>query len=184
MKTTMLARACATALLAAAALPAAHAVDFTPDGVSLQAGGGEGTGMAGVGIIWNWNFEALRRAELTAHTELMLNGWHADAVDGGHRNYAQVVLLPTLRMRLDRGASPWFFELGVGPSYLNKHFQTPDKEFGTQWNFYDVLGAGYTLGGPQGKQEIGLRLAHISNAGIRKPNPGQDFLQLRYVHWF
>jgi lipid A 3-O-deacylase len=46
------------------------------------------------------------------------------------------------------------------------------------------MGLGYTLGGPDGKQEIGLRWSHTSNAGLKKPNPGQDFLQLRLVQRF
>jgi lipid A 3-O-deacylase len=50
--------------------------------------------------------------------------------------------------------------------------------------FLDVMGLGYTLGGPDGKQEIGLRWSHTSNAGLKKPNPGQDFLQLRLVQRF
>jgi lipid A 3-O-deacylase len=169
-----------------AALPAAHSFDLHPDGVSLTAGAGEsGSTMAGVGVIWDWNFWRLRpKTELTAHTELMLNGWRADAVGGGSKTYAQAVLLPTLRMRFGQGGSPWFIEVGVGASYMNHKLATPDKEFGSQWNFYDVLGTGYTFGGARGNHEVGLRLVHISNAGIKNPNPGQDFLQLRYVHWF
>ena len=32
--------------------------------------------------------------------------------------------------------------------------------------------------------EIVLRAEHFSNAGIKPPNPGQNFLELRYVHHF
>lgn len=161
----------------------ALAFNMRPDGVSLEAGPGRtGTHMAGVGLVWDWDFERLRRkAALTAHTELLVNLWHADALDGGRQRLAQWVVLPSLRMRLDRGRSPWFFEVGIGASFLSRHFETPDKNFSTRWNFYDVLGVGHTFGGPDGKHELGLRWTHTSNAGIRKPNPGQDFLQLRYV---
>ena len=185
-KTRMnVARACAAGLLAAAALPAAQAIDFTPDGYSLQAGGGESSTIAGAGVIWDWNFWRLRpKTELTAHTELMLNGWRADDFSGGSRTYWQAVLLPTLRMRMGQGSSPWFLEVGIGASYMNHKLESPDKQFGTQWNFYDVLGAGYTFGGAFGHHELGLRLVHISNGGVKEPNPGQDFLQVRYVHWF
>jgi lipid A 3-O-deacylase len=162
-----------------------HAFNLRPDAVSVQAGiGKHGTADAGVGLVWDWNFERLRRkAELTAHTELMINSWHADAIGGGHQSLTQLVLLPTLRMQLSRGASPWYIEVGVGASWLDQHFKTPDKDFSTRWNFYDVLGAGRTFG-VQGRHELGVRWVHVSNAGIKKPNPGQDFLQLRYVARF
>ena len=184
MTTTILRSACAGALLAST-VSLAHAFDWHPDGMALQAGAGEGATVAGVGMIWDWNFWRIRpKTELTAHTELMLNGWRADAVGGGKRSYAEVVLLPTLRMRFGQGGSPWFLEVGIGASYMNHRFRTPDKEFSTQWNFYDVLGVGYTFGGKEGKDEINLRLVHVSNGGIRNPNPGQDFGQIRYVRWF
>lgn len=178
-------RPLAAALLLAGIAPA-HAFDLRPAGASVQVGAwNHGTAMAGVGLLWDWDFERLRkRAELTAHTELMVNRWRADALGGGNQELTQLVLLPTLRMRLDRGASPWFFEVGVGASWLDRNFATPDKTFSTRWNFYDVLGVGHTFGGPSGKHELGLRWNHVSNAGLKDPNPGQNFLQLRYTMRF
>jgi lipid A 3-O-deacylase len=185
MKKTTMTQLGAAALLLAAALPA-NAVDFRPDGIALQAGVGEhGSHMAGVGLVWNWDFERLRRkAELTAHTELMVNRWRADAIGGGHLDLTQYVLLPTLRIRPSRGTSPFFFEFGIGASWMSRQFATPDKTFGTRWNFYDVLGLGYSIGGAQSKHEVGLRWNHTSNGGVRDPNPGHDFIQLRYVMKF
>lgn len=185
MKTTNVPLAGLLAALFLAGAPAAHAIDFTPDAVSLHAGGGShGTAMAGAGIIWDWDFERLRRkAELTAHTEFMVNRWRADEVGGGHQTYTQFVLLPSLRMTLSQGRSPWFIELGIGVSWMDRLFVTPQKSFSTRWNFYDMMGVGYQFGAER-KHELGLRWAHVSNAGLKKPNPGQDFLQLRYVARF
>jgi lipid A 3-O-deacylase len=182
MKTT-------TMLLAGVLLAAtgpALAADFKPDGVSLTAGFGKnGTRMAGAGLVWDWDFERIRRAaELTAHTEVLVNRWRYDAIGGGSDQLTQLVLLPSLRMRLARGASPWFFEVGIGASYMDRHYETPRKRFSTRWNFYDMLGVGHTYGGPQGRHEVGLRLVHTSNAGIKNPNPGENFLQLRYAYRF
>jgi lipid A 3-O-deacylase len=174
------------AALLAASATLSHAFDLKPDAVSLEAGAGtHGARIVGAGLVWDWDFERMRRkAELTAHTELLVNSWRADAIGGGENSYTQVVLLPSLRMRLARGASPWYFELGIGASYMDRLFVTPDKQFSTRWNFYDVMGVGHTLGGPDGKHEIGMRWIHVSNGGLKKPNPGQDFLQLRYVARF
>ncbi|HEX4894973.1 MAG TPA: acyloxyacyl hydrolase [Solimonas sp.] len=171
--------------LLCAGLHSANAVDFTPDGVSAQAGiGRHGAVAAGVGVVWDWDFQRMRRkAQLSAHTELIVNGWRADDLAGGHQTLAQVVVLPSLRMRLARGDSPWFIELGIGASYLSKDYVTPDKTFSTRWNFYDMLGIGHSFGEKR-EHELGLRLVHVSNAGIRKPNPGEEFVLLRYVRRF
>lgn len=186
MKKTICARLCIAACLALLLSPA-EAADWTPDAVTVKAGAGDSHAeMVGAGLRWDWDFWRMRRkSELTAHTELMLNEWRAERPDrSGDQRYTQVVVLPSLRMRLDRGASPFFLEFGIGLSWMDKKFATPDREFSTQWNFYDVLGAGYTIGGPSGKHEIDLRLVHFSNAGIRSPNPGLNFLQLRYSKEF
>ncbi|MBC5782589.1 acyloxyacyl hydrolase [Ramlibacter sp. USB13] len=184
--TTTLARACATGLLALSS-SLAHAVDWQPDAFTVKAGIGEHNSvMAGGGLRWDWDFQRMRRkSELTAHTEVMLNEWRAERPDhSGYRLYTQVVVLPSLRMRLDRGASPWFLEFGIGLSWMSHKFETPDKQFSTEWNFYDVLGVGYTFGGAQGKHEVDLRLVHFSNAGLRDPNPGLNFVQVRYTREF
>jgi lipid A 3-O-deacylase len=175
-------RLLAAAVLVAASLPS-HAFDLRPDGISVQAGPGtHGSRIAGIGVVWDWDFERMRRkAELTAHTELLVNHWDARELGGTRQSITQWVVLPSLRMRLARGASPWFIELGIGASWMDRLFVTPEKSFSTQWNFFDMMGVGHTLGGPDGGHEIGLRWVHVSNAGIKRPNPGQDFIQLRYV---
>ena len=35
-----------------------------------------------------------------------------------------------------------------------------------------------------GRDEIELRAEHYSNGGIAHPNPGENWFQLRYMHWF
>jgi lipid A 3-O-deacylase len=181
MTTNKLFRTCTVVLLATGA-SLAHAFDWQPDAVSARLGvGKDSTAMAGVGLVWDWNFERLRRhAALTAQTEFMVNRWRMDAPGGGQQSITQLVLLPSLRMHLSQGRSPWFLELGVGASWMDRRLVTPQRTFSTQWNFYDMLGTGYKFGA-RGEHELGLRYVHVSNAGIRKPNPGQDLLQLRYA---
>lgn len=175
-----IARAGLAAALAFLAAGAAQAADFRPDGTFATLGvAPHQTATAGTGLVWDWDWRADRQATLTAHTELIVAGWRADAVGGGSQGLAQLALLPVLHMQLDRGRSPWFLEFGIGASLTNKIYRTPTKVTSTRLNFYDMLGFGYSLGADR-KQEIGLRYVHISNAGAKKPNPGEDFLQLRY----
>ncbi len=47
----------------------------------------------------------------------------------------------------------------------------------------DHLAAGWQFG-PRRDHELTLRIQHFSNAGIRHPNPGENFVQLRYARRF
>jgi lipid A 3-O-deacylase len=102
--------------------------------------------------------------------------WHAEALPGERDNFTQLGLVPMLRWRFDEGRSPWFVEGGVGVSYLVNGYRTRNKEFGSRWNFSDHLGVGYSFG----RHEIGVYVKHVSNAGLKDPNPGETFYQLRY----
>ena len=95
----------------------------------------------------------------------------------------QVGLVPLVRWRPDEGRSPWFVEGGIGLSWLDGDLRTPERTFSTRLNFSDNLGIGRSFGA-RGEQELSLRWQHTSNAGIRKPNPGQDLLLVRYAHAF
>lgn len=171
------ATAIAIALLVTGAAPAAEAAGLRPDGAFVEGGiAPHGTTRAAAGLVWDWDWRAERRALLSARTELAVAAWRADAMGGGTQYLAQVVLLPVLRMQLDRGRSPWFLELGIGASWQNKVYLTPHKATSTRWNFHDMLGVGRRFGA----QELGLRLVHVSNGGAREPNGGEEFLQLRY----
>jgi lipid A 3-O-deacylase len=173
------------ALLFTAWMGSAAAMDLRPDGVSVQGSlGTQDTWMGGAAVVWDWEWELLRRkAEISGQTEVFVNHWRADALGGGRDSYTQFGILPTLRINLSQGRSPWFFEVGIGATWMDRRFDTAERSFSTRFNFYDVLGGGYVFGDHR-QHELGLRLVHISNAGIKKPNPGQDFLQLRYLARF
>ena len=55
--------------------------------------------------------------------------------------------------------------------------------FGSEYNFGDHIGIGRKFG-DDGRDEIELRAEHYSNGGYKHPNPGQNWVQLRYMHWF
>lgn len=166
------------------AVPAA-AEGLRPAGYALQGGAAEGrTWNASVGLTWPWAWKArLLGTEIGGVTEAYIAHWNTPAAGGGRRGFTQVGVVPLLRLRLDQGRSPWFAEAGVGLSAMDHHFVTTSKQFTTSFNFVDVVGVGRSFGPARG-QEIGLRLQHVSNAGIRVPNPGQNFVQFRYASAF
>ena len=177
-------------LLALAALPAAFvanpaaALDLKPDGVFAYVGNAEhSTAATGAGLLWDWDWRRDGRFLLTAHTEVQVAAWRTDDFDGGQQDYWHATVLPFLRVRPSQGKSPFFLDVGIGVSYMDRIYNTPHKTFSTKWNFYDMLGLGYSFGS-RFHNEIAVRYVHLSNGGYRKPNPGENFVQVRYAHRF
>lgn len=178
-----LAHAFAAAACAAAALLPAHAMDLRPDTVFLaQAGAAKhGTYSLTLGLGWPWSWRRQwAGTEVTGSTEAFISHWRFDGIGGGQRSLTQVGLLPLLRLRFSEGRSPWFVEGGIGVTWMDRMYRIPERQFSTRGNFIDVLGVGRNFG-VDGRHELGLRIAHISNANIKRPNPGEDFIQLRYA---
>jgi lipid A 3-O-deacylase len=86
-------------------------------------------------------------------------------------------------LRPTGGTSPWFFEAGVGLTLMTSLYETDRKRFFTTFNFAVHLAVGRNFGS-RNEHELSLRLQHFSNAGIKDPNPGEDFIQIRYSFRF
>jgi len=162
----------------------AHAIDLRPGGVFVQGGVAEHASFsATVGVMWPWSWRSeMAGGEWTGISEAFASYWSARAA-GGRESFTQLGLLPLLRYRFAKGSSGWFLEGGIGISAMDTMYRTTDKQFSTRFNFVDVVGVGRSFGA-QRARELSLRLSHISNGGIKKPNPGENFLQLRYAVLF
>jgi len=184
------ARAFGLAVLAAASLlaaPAAQAFEDRDTGVYVEAGqaphGGGGTDVLAAGVMIPWTpRQSVRAGALSFYWDVFASQWRAPA-GSLRRDYAQLGVIGTWRLRFDEGRSPWFVEGGVGASVMDHLYHTPSRDFSTTFQFTEVLGAGYSFG-ERGQHELSLRLQHFSNAGIKKPNPGENFVRLRYAYRF
>ena len=167
---------------------AAHAFEDRDVGVYAEGGhaphGGGGTDVLALGVMLPWTpRQPVRGGALSFYADLYASQWRAPAAGGGRRSYAQLGAIATWRYRFDEGRSPWFAEAGVGASVLDGHYETSTRRFSTRFQFTEVLGVGRSFGA-RGAHEVSLRLQHFSNAGIRKPNPGENFVRLRYAFRF
>jgi hypothetical protein len=67
------------------------------------------------------------------------------------------------------------FFIGLGGSYKSEH----DRLDSTRWNFAEQLGVRFRVDSRGSAVELSVR--HWSNAGLRRPNIGQDFVTLTYA---
>lgn len=162
----------------------AHAIDLFPSGAFVQGGiADHGTYSATAGLLWPWSWrrEALG-GEFSGMTEIYASYWSGRGATG-RQGFTQVGVVPMLRYRFSRGRSDWFLEAGIGVSGMDSLYRNTDKQFSSSFNFVDVLALGRSFGEGR-RQELSLRATHYSNAGIKRPNPGENFLQLRYAALF
>ena len=167
----------------------AHAFEDNARGIYFEGGHAAhgdrgGTNSATVGLTLPRSpSQPVHEGALTSYWDLFASQWHAPGLGGGSRNYTQIGAIYTWRYRFDGGSSPWFAEGGVGGTVTDHLYKTPDRSFSTAFQFTEVLGVGRSFG-DNGKHELALRLQHFSNAGIKKPNPGENFVRVRYTYHF
>lgn len=156
-----------------------------PASAFVQAGTAHGTRTLTVGLGWDLPYRwQLGPGELSSHLEASYAYWQIQSADrAGLSQLSQLALVPVLRYRPANGASPWFFETGLGVTATSSVYRTRQKRFSTSFNFGTHLAVGRSFG-EQRRHEIALRLEHFSNAGIKHPNPGENFFQLRYARRF
>jgi lipid A 3-O-deacylase len=177
--------AIASALLLAA--PAAYADASATNGIYLQygsAGSKSSTDAYTLGVTKPMNFSSsLLGMQATGYWDLYGTYHVSDNPAGKDYKTWLVDLTPTFRLRFDQGRSNWFVDGGVGVSYTDVLYQSDVKRFSTRFNFGTHVALGYTFGTNR-EQEISVRVQHYSNASIKKPNPGENYVQVRYAHAF
>jgi len=166
--------ACLSALVWTASPPAhAQSSAFTQLGVAHE------TNAAAIGLTWNWSSRWDAAGGLvTGYWEASVGHWAIDTVDRNDtQSVTQLGVTPVLRYVR---ASGLFVEGGVGANVVSPRYSSGDTRFGTRFNFGDHLALGWRFG-ERRRHEVALRVQHFSNGGIRDPNPGEDFVQLRYA---
>ena len=143
----------------------------------MQLGRNDDVTTLALGLMWRLSQEwfAGRRGRLSVYGEASIGQWRVD--DGSRATVTQLGVTPVARYWLPRGER-WFAELGVGGHLLAPVYRTRDKRFSTVFNFGDHIALGRQHGNGH-RWEWSVRLQHFSNAGIERPNPGEDFVQLR-----
>lgn len=66
-----------------------------------------------------------------------------------------------------------YFKVGIGIAFIDKTI-VENREKSTHFQFDDNIGFGISYNA----YSLGYKFTHISNLGIKKPNPGLDFHQL------
>ena len=140
--------------------------------------------MGRVGLQWKWNKQWFKRDQwhIGGYWDLSLGHWRRDEVWAGQNdNITELGLTPTLRLQQNDGHG-MYVEAGVGAHLLSRTSLGP-KRFSTAFQFGEHVGIGYRFG-DKGAIDLSLRYQHLSNAGIKHPNSGINFGQVRLQYWY
>jgi hypothetical protein len=184
-----MARAPGAAILALATLlaPAGVAAEelTSPYGVFVEGGISDDSRSVVAGVAWTWVQPSKWGAgNASGYLETSIGEWacHREAGEHYHACSTQFGVTPVIRYEPSWWAH-WYMELGIGADVIVPAWKTDKRRFATEFNFGDHIGLGRKFGA-RGRDEIELRAEHYSNGGYRKPNPGENWFQLRYMHWF
>jgi hypothetical protein len=139
----------------------------------------------GAGLAWTGApIDCLEPGDqCSTRIDVELARWRPYASAGPERSsVTQLGITPLLRQRLARtGDRAWFAEIGIGVNLVRPLYRNGNKRFSTALNFGSQFAVGLAFG-QRLVDEVSLRIEHFSNAGIDAPNPGENFLQLRWLH--
>jgi len=143
------------------------------DGVSVELGKGDReVSLARVGLHWNYELAKLAPHNVHVFVETGLAYWRTD-----EGPIWDASITPVFRYARSRASGP-YVEAAIGLHFLSDTHLQPDVTLSTHFQFGDHIGVGWR----RGHYDLGVRLQHLSNAGLRNPNPGVNFLTLRVAY--
>ncbi|MCA1326992.1 acyloxyacyl hydrolase [Herbaspirillum sp. alder98] len=162
------------------------APSYAVDGVSVEYGTGNSTQLVRLGAQWNWgpnwNFWQSNGTHIGGYWDLSLANWRMNHYNNTNSsgNLVDIGLTPVFRFQRDDGKG-FYGEAGIGVHLFSKLYRNNDKVLSTAFQFGDHVGAGYVF---NNGLDLGFRLQHFSNGGIKQPNGGVNFAVARVAYKF
>jgi hypothetical protein len=158
---------------------------FAVDSASLEIGTGNHTDVVRVGAQWQWKRQWWKSngTHLGGYWDVSLAQWRGNRFEdnpGNSQNITDFGVTPVFRFQRDSLKGP-YAEAGIGAHYLSEQYNNAGRQLSTNFQFGDHIGVGYVF---QSNLDLGLRVQHFSNGGIREPNSGVNFAFLRLSYRF
>ena len=167
-------------VLCAVGLVACVPVAMAADSISLEAGSGNKTRVARVGVQWMWEtqWDILDNARLSGYWDLSVAYWRGSRYQDNEasQNLGAVGIMPVFRLTAKESYGA-YAELGIGgPHLLSELYDNNRRQLSTRLQFGSHLGLGYVF---SNKLDAAIRYQHYSNASIKKPNDGVNLFIFR-----
>lgn len=153
------------------------------DGIAVEYGKEGSSESTRITLQWQWQKRWLSGSgrHVRGYWEVSAGRLSHDARAGQNGNITDIGFTPVFRWQRD-DLKGFYLEGGIGAHYLSRT-SLGDKRLSTQFQFGDHVGFGYRFGA-KGALDVGFRYQHLSNGGIKKPNDGLNFQQIRVQYHF
>ena len=176
-------------VIAALALLSASPAALAIDGISFEVGASDSSNSSvnlyRVGAQWDWNKKLIEAGtwHIGGYWEANLGYWDNRSNGRTDSELFEIGFTPVFRFQQNSiiGLAP-YAELGIGLHFLSRSSVGTQRQFGSSFQFGSHIGAGVRF--DRGRYDIGYRYQHLSNVGIRQPNQGINFHQLRLQYHF
>jgi lipid A 3-O-deacylase len=160
---------------------ACHAIDSS----SFEFSVGNRTHIARIGTQFNWGhqWQTSFNTHITGYWDLSAARWRENRfhnIVDNIENIDDVGITPVFRFQNTDNAG-LYAEAGIGAHYLHGTYDNNGRQLSDNFQFGTHIGFGYVF---SNRVDIGLRLQHISNGGIKNPNDGVNFAGLRVAYPF
>ena len=126
----------------------------------------------GAQFDFNSRWFASSLGHLSGYWDAGYSFWSGDDASSKH----SVSLMPAFVYEFAGDTVKPYLEAGIGvAAFSSTHVES--NNLGSAFQFEDRLGAGLRFAGGH---ELGIRVAHYSNAGIKQPNDGIEAYTLHY----
>ena len=167
-------------------VPSARAVD----GMSFELGTSDSSNasvdMGRIGIQWNWSksWAISQNWQIGGFWDLSFGYWSNSSPQKTTNGISEIAFTPTFRLQqTNMGPFSPYLEGAIGFHLLSDTSVSQERRFSTQFQFGDHIGVGIRFG-QKHAMDLGYRYQHLSNAGIKEPNQGINFHQLRFQYHF
>lgn len=162
-----------------------HVPSLAVDSASLEFATGNKSTITRVGAQWNWANRWLQSNgnHLGGYWDLTGAQIHENQyrnVRDNTKNIYDIGITPVFRYQSDDKLG-LYAEAGIGAHYFSDLYDNNSRRFSTRFEFGDHIGIGYVFAS---KLEVGLKVQHFSNGGIKKPNSGANYAVLKAAYYF
>jgi len=159
---------------------------YAVDSVSVEYGNGNATDMARIGAGWDWDKQWFTDGDwlVTGSWEATVGAWRGNSSVGNNRTVTDIGVTPVFRLQQKQpsGVAP-YVEGAIGLHLIAPTSINGNRQFGSAFQFGDHLGVGVRFGEHR-QFDLAYRYQHLSNGGIKQPNQGINFSQIRFAYHF
>lgn len=166
-------------------LACTHTMSLAVDSISFELGSGNKSQLARIGAQWNWDstWWSSNGTHISGYWDASLAQFRQNQyknIPGQQKYLTDLGFTPVFRFE-STDKNGFYAEAGIGVHLMSHLYNNNGRSFSTAFEFGDHIGAGYVF---SNGVDLGLRLQHFSNGGIKQPNNGANFALVRVAHKF